>query len=53
MTDGERQGRILEKIEETGKKWNRKRIGIYGQAIIANTLLLGKISHRAQGNTPK
>jgi hypothetical protein len=42
---------ILEDIEETGQKWNKERIGIYGQAIVANTLLLSKISHRAQVNT--
>jgi hypothetical protein len=51
MTEEERYGEILEKIEETGQKWNKERIGIYGQAIIANTILLSKISHRAQVNT--
>jgi len=51
VTEEERYGKILEDIEETGQKWNRERIGIYGQAIVANTLLLSKISHRAQVNT--
>ena len=51
MTEEERYGGILEKIEETGERWNRERIGIYGQAIVANTLLLSKISHREQVNT--
>ena len=51
VTEDERYEKILENIEETGQKWNRERIGIYGQAIVANTLLLSKISHRAQVNT--
>jgi hypothetical protein len=51
VTEEERYGNILENIEETGQRWNRERIGIYGQAIVANTLLLSKISHRAQVNT--
>ena len=51
VTEEERYGGILENIEETGQRWNRERIGIYGQAIVANTLLLSKISHRAQVNT--
>ena len=51
VTEEERYGEILERIEETGERWNRERIGIYGQAIVANTLLLSKISHRAQVNT--
>ena len=44
VTEEERYGGI----EKTGEKWNRERIGIYGRAIVANTLLLSKISHRAQ-----
>ena len=51
MTEEERYGGILEKIEEKGQRWIRERIGIYGQAIVANTLLLSKISHRAQVDT--
>jgi hypothetical protein len=51
VTEEERYGDIMEKIEETGQRWNKERIGIYGQAIVANTLLLSKISHRAQVNT--
>jgi hypothetical protein len=51
VTEEERYGDILDKIEETGQRWNKERIGIYGQAIVANTLLLSKISHRAQVNT--
>ena len=51
VTEEERFGEILENIEKTGQKWNRERIGIYGQAIVANTLLLSKISHRASVNT--
>ena len=41
MTEEERYGGILANIEKT----------IYGRAIVANTLLLSKISHRAQVNT--
>ena len=48
VTEEERFGGILANIEKTGEKWNRERIGIYGRAIVANTLLLSKISHRAQ-----
>ena len=51
VTEDERYGEILEKIEETGHRWNKERIGIYGQAIVSNTLLLSKISHRATVNT--
>ena len=51
VTEEERYGGILANIEKTGEKWNRERIGIYGRAIVANTLLLSKISHRAQVNT--
>jgi len=51
VTEEERYDTILEKIQETGQRWNRERIGIYGRAIVANTLLLSKISHRAQVNT--
>ena len=47
----ERYGGILANIEKTGEKWNRERIGIYGRAIVANTLLLSKIRYRAQVNT--
>jgi hypothetical protein len=38
-------------IEKTGQPWNREGIGIYGQALVANTILLGKITHRASVNT--
>jgi hypothetical protein len=51
VTDEERYEEILTKIEATGRKWNKEGIGIYGRAIVANTILLSKISHRAQINT--
>ena len=51
VTEEERYGGIMANIDKTGEKWNRERIGIYGRAIVANTLLLRKISHRAQVNT--
>jgi len=51
VTEEERYEEILKKIEGTGRKWNKEGIGIYGRAIVANTLLLSKISHRAQVNT--
>ena len=51
VTEEERYGGIMANIDKTGEKWNRERIGIYGRAIVANTLLLSKISHRAQVNT--
>ena len=46
MTEEERYGGILANIEKTGEKWNKERIGSFGRAIVANTLLL-----RAQVNT--
>jgi hypothetical protein len=51
VTEEERYEEILKRIEGTGRKWNKEGIGIYGRAIVANTLLLSKISHRAQVNT--
>ena len=51
VTEEERYGEILMKIEKTGQQWNREGIGIYGQALVANTILLGKITHRASVNT--
>ena len=51
VTEEERYGEILMKIEKTGQQWNREGIGIYGQALVANTILLGKITHRASANT--
>ena len=51
VTEEERYGEILTKIEQTGQQWNREGIGIYGQALVANTILLGKITHRASVNT--
>ena len=50
ITEEERFGKILEAIEKTGQKWNKEDIGIYGQSLVANTLLLSKISHRASVN---
>ena len=50
VTDEERFGKILEGIEKTGRTWNKENIGIFGQSLIANTILLSKISHRASVN---
>ena len=36
VTEEERYDTILDKIQETGQRWNRERIGIYGRAIVAN-----------------
>jgi hypothetical protein len=43
-------GEIIEKVEELGAKWNKEQIGIYGRSIVANTLLLAKLKHRANVN---
>ena len=51
IDETERYGPILERIEKAGQDWNRANIGIYGRAIVANTILLSKISHRALVNT--
>ena len=51
IDEADRYGLILERIEKAGQDWNRADIGIYGRAIVANTILLSKISHRALLNT--
>ena len=51
VTEAERYDDILDAIEKTGQRWNREDIGVFGQALVANTLLLGKIGHRASVNT--
>ena len=51
VTEEERFGKILKSIEKTGRRWNAENIGMYGRAIIANTLLLSKLKHRAGTST--
>jgi hypothetical protein len=46
----ERFGEVLEKTEKLGEKWNKEMIGVYGRAIVANTLMLSKLKHRGDVN---
>lgn len=43
-------GGILEKMTKLGEKWNKERMRIHGRTIVANTLLIAKLSHRASVN---
>jgi hypothetical protein len=50
ITEEQRFGDQLEAMERTGRRWNQERIGIFGRAIVANTLLIQKIKYRADVN---
>ena len=45
-----RFGEGLSKMKKTGEAWNRHNIGIFGRAIIANTLLMSKVKFRTDVN---
>jgi hypothetical protein len=51
VTDEMRWDEPLKKMKKKGEEWNRANIGIYGRAIIANTILASKLTHRASVNT--
>ena len=42
--------KALNNIEKLGEKWIKENIGIHGRTIVANTLLIAKLSHRASVN---
>ena len=50
VQEEERFGEIIAKVTKTGENWNKEHIGIYGRAIIANTLMIAKIKHRSDVN---
>ena len=51
VTDEQRWDEPLKRLQKKGDRWNRADIGIYGRAIIANTILTAGLSHRAAVNT--
>ena len=50
VTEERRFNELVEKMSSEGGRWNREKIGIYGRAIIANTLLMSKVKFRADIN---
>ena len=50
VKEGDRFDEKLEKMKKLGERWNRENIGVYGRSIVANTLLLSKLKHRADVN---
>ena len=41
---------ILSKVGKLADAWNKENIGIFGRSVVANTLMLAKIKHRADVN---
>ena len=50
VTEKKRFEEPLEKIESTAKNWARLKVGYYGKAIVANTLMKAQVTYRAQVN---
>ena len=50
VEEEQRFGPILNKITKLGENWNKENIGVYGRALVANTLMLAKLKHRADVN---
>ena len=48
--EDQRFGERLAQMKKTGEAWNRHNIGIFGRAIVANTLLMSKIMYRTNVN---
>jgi len=51
VTEKERFKEPDEKMERTAKNWAKLKIGYYGKAIVANTLMKAQFSYRSQVNT--
>ena len=40
----------MKKMKRVAKRWKREEVGIYGRAIVANTLMMSKVKYRADVN---
>ena len=50
VTEDQRFGKKVEGIEKEGSRWIQAHTGVYGRAVVANTLLLAKIKYRSDVN---